>query len=187
MNTEQVGSSLISVPSKRRVFAPAPIPVIMIQDHTYGLLVKLTITIEVISFGQWNWWKRLIKFERWATVLCLKQPTPKSLMNSDMQIFSVNFKILKTVSTSLNSQNLLSYHWEYFQVNPVEFIKARPCTTGCKSFEKLAKSNVVKTIWAVKHNALFSNSLGQVLGCFSFPCSSRALWGSTKVKMKSTK
>lgn len=38
---------------------------------------------------------------------------------------------------SLNTKNLLSYHWQYFQLNSIKFIKASPSTRGSQSFKKL--------------------------------------------------
>src|SRR6218665_662355 len=63
------------------------------------------------------------------------------------------------------------------------------CYTLCKSFhlEEFSKRNIVQSIRAVENNTLFCYSFCQVFCCFCLSSSSRSLWGTTKMQMKSTK
>ena len=58
------------------------------------------------------------------------------------------------IDTSLNGQDLLSKNRQYFKINAVEFIEARPRPTRRQALEEFAQSNVVKTIRTVEHNTL---------------------------------
>lgn len=48
----------------------------------------------------------------------------------------------------------------------------------------LAHSNVVQAVRAVEYNTLYSQSLGQILGCLCLACTSWPLWGSIQVQVE---
>ena len=57
---------------------------------------------------------------------------------------------------------LLCYHGENFKLNPIELIEARPSPSTSQSLEELPHGQVVQSVRAVEHHALYSQRLGQV-------------------------
>ena len=62
----------------------------------------------------------------------------------------------------LDGQDLLGDHTEHLKLNPVEFVKACPCTRTGQSFEKFPHRQVVKAVTAVENDAEHSQGFGQV-------------------------
>lgn len=76
-------------------------------------------------------------------------------------------------TTHQHCTHLLRNHRQHFQLNPIKLIKTRPRARTRQPLKKLAHSLVVQPIRAIKHNALYSQSLGQIFGGFGLSGSGR--------------
>ena len=85
---------------------------------------------------------------------------------------SENFRLYSTVTLhayplllgNLYGSDLLCNHRQYFNVDTVELIKARPRSSTCQAFEELPHGHEVKLVRAVEHNTLYGHCFGKILG-----------------------
>lgn len=56
-------------------------------------------------------------------------------------------------------------------------------TKGESYLEEFSQGNVIQTVGAVEHHALFGHRLGQILSGLCFTCPSGALRGTTQMQV----
>ena len=74
----------------------------------------------------------------------------------------------------LDGQDLLRDHRQHLQLDAVELIEAGPGTGCCEALEELRHGQVVQSVTAVEHHALYRHGLGQVLGALRLAGASRS-------------
>jgi hypothetical protein len=68
----------------------------------------------------------------------------------------------------LDDSNLLGDDGQHFNVNTIEFVKARPCAGSGQSLEKLGHGQIVELIGTIEDNTLLCQRFGQILCCLCF-------------------
>jgi len=77
-------------------------------------------------------------------------------------------------ATTDNTYKMKNVFWTplisdiHLNVNAIELIETRPSSRTGQSFEKLSHCHKIQLIGTVEDHALYSESFGQVFGCFSF-------------------
>eukprot|EP00962_Isochrysis_galbana_P019781 scaffold5766_cov110-Isochrysis_galbana.AAC.8 len=87
---------------------------------------------------------------------------------------------------ALDGQDLLRDHREHLEVDPVELVEADPGASRGNALEKLGHRDVVETVGAVHHDALYGHRLAQVLGRLRLAGARWALGRAAEVQLKRT-